>query len=659
MKLERVSVRNFRSLKDVAVDIGNHTAFVGGNGSGKSSLLRAIEKFYSTGKTLDADDFYGRDQSLTVEIELSFGSLNAEATEAFATRVRNGKLTITRVFDSSQGSGRYHGTVPQNPDFRPIRLAGTFNDRRAIYQALKEQNAQYAQLPVVTSGAALNDALVAWENANPGILEPLRDDGQFFGFQNAGRTALQRYTNFLFVPAVRDASQDAADSKSSTIQQLLELVVRSAILRRAEIRKFQEDMNQKYRELTSPDKMPELGQLGETLSSDLKNYYGDASVQLSWRAGGDLPIPLPAADVLLEHDGFGGPIDRQGHGLQRAFILTLLQQLAKATSKPAQAVEVAEGEAPALIPSTPNLILAVEEPELYQHPTKQRHFATVLRRLSEGNLPGADSLTQVLFATHSPAFVSVPHVESIRFARRVETEGAAYKRCEIVCLDLGNVAKAIEAAEGKLAGTYSADGLRPRLHILSSELSEGFFADGVILVEGVSDRAALVAAAKGIDLDFEAAGIAVLPAGGKNSIDRPLKIFQEIGIPVYPVWDCDIGTGDADAGKDLALLRLAQANVQIDAPPIKTTIDPSYACFERNLEVTLRNEVTQARYDKAFSDLCVEHGASRKDAQKNPEMMASLLAKLRQDGGQLSCLEGVVIAAWKKLKGADPTVGKG
>lgn len=376
-------------------------------------------------------------------------------------------------------------------------------------------------------------------------------------------------------------------------------------------------------------------------------------------ASADLPIPLPAADVLLEHDGFGGPIDWQGHGLQRAFILTLLQQLAKATSKPTQAVEAAEGEAQALISSPPNLILAVEEPELYQHPTKQRHFATVLRRLSEGNLPGADSLTQVLFATHSPAFVSVTHVESIRFARHVESEGAAYKRCEIVCLDLGNVARVIEAAEGKLAGTYSADGLRPRLHILSSELSEGFFADGVVLVEGVSDRAAPVAAAKGIDLNFEAAGIAILPAGGKNSIDRPLKIFQEIGIPVYPVWDCDIGTGGADSGKDLALLRLAQQNVEIDAPPAMTIVDPNYACFERNLEATLREEVTQVRYDQAFSDLCVEHGASRKDAQKNPEMMASLLAKLRHDGAQLTCLEGVVIAAWKKLKGADPTVGEG
>ncbi|WP_370267414.1 AAA family ATPase [Nioella sp.] len=662
MKLERVAVRNFRSLKDVTVEIGDHTAFVGGNGSGKSSLLRAIEKFYSTAKTLDQDDFYGRDQAQPVEIELTFGALSAEAADAFASRVRNGKLTITRVFDGSQSSGRYHGTVPQNPDFRAIRAAGSFNNRRTAYLTLKEQNQLYAQLPAVTSGAALDNALSAWEAANPNALQSMRDDGQFFGFQNAGRTALRRYTSFLFVPAVRDASQDAGDAKSSTIQQLLELVVRSAILRRREVRNFQDEMNRQYRELTSPENMPELGLLGEVLSADLKNYYGDASVQLEWRVGADLPIPLPAAEVSLEHDGFGGPIDRQGHGLQRAFILTLLQQLAKASRQPqaddAAAIQAAEEHESVAAPPTPNLILAIEEPELYQHPTKQRHFASVLRKLSEGSLPGADSPTQVLFATHSPAFVSIPHVESIRFARRVVTDGEPFKRCEIVGLDLSKVAQALEAAEDKKFGTYTADGLRPRLHILNSELSEGFFADGIVLVEGISDKAALMAAAKGMGLDFEAAGIAVLPAGGKNSIDRPLKIFQEIGIPVYAMWDCDIGTGDANPAKDLTLLRLATLGSH-NEPPKTTTTTASFACFERHLEATLRQEVTETKYDKAYAELCEEHGASRKDVQKNPEMMASLLSKLRQDHGPLVCLEGIVMSAWTALKGAPPELDQG
>jgi len=56
MQLERARIKNFRSLRDVEVAFGVHTALIGGNGAGKSSILKAIEKFYSTSKTCDADE---------------------------------------------------------------------------------------------------------------------------------------------------------------------------------------------------------------------------------------------------------------------------------------------------------------------------------------------------------------------------------------------------------------------------------------------------------------------------------------------------------------------------------------------------------------------------------------------------------------------------
>src|SRR3546814_9535851 len=71
--------------------------------------------------------------------------------------------------------------------------------------------------------------------------------------------------------------------------------------------------------------------------------------------------------------------------LQRAFIFTLLQHLARTTVPESDDLQpdVNAGEvAPAVAPipaQAPTLILAIEEPELYQHPTKQRHFADVLR----------------------------------------------------------------------------------------------------------------------------------------------------------------------------------------------------------------------------------------------------------------------------------------
>ena len=226
-----------------------HTAFIGGNGAGKSSLLKAIERFYSTAKTLDSDDYFGRDQSLTVEIEVTFSDLTAEELDVFHTRVRDDQLTVTRIFDATPASGRYCGSVPRNPDFAAVRAIAAATPKRAAYTALRATEG-YEDLPAATSVAQADDGMIKWENDHPDKLILGADDGQFFGFQNASRGALQRFTSFVFVPAVRDASADAADAKNSAIGRLLEIIVRSSILQRSDIAKFNEDVNLRYRDLT-------------------------------------------------------------------------------------------------------------------------------------------------------------------------------------------------------------------------------------------------------------------------------------------------------------------------------------------------------------------------------------------------------------------------
>jgi putative ATP-dependent endonuclease of OLD family len=656
MQLLQAKICNFRSLRDVTVDFGLHTAFIGGNGAGKSSILKALEKFYGSSRTLEPDDFYGRDVALPVEIALTFGNLTPEEVETFQTRVRDGRLTVTRVFDGSQGSGRYHGVVPSNPEFAPVRAIAQATPRRQAYNALRAENPKYADLATAANADQVSEGMRAWEEAHPDALELARDDGQFFGFQNAGRGALQRYTSFVFIPAVREAAADAADGKSSAIGRLLQIVVRSAILQRQDMAEFQQQMNTRYRELTSPDNMPELGALAGRLTTDLKGLYADAEVGLTWQAGADLQVPMPNADVTLSDDGFGGPVDRQGHGLQRAFIFTLLQNLARATQPQGETQEaLAEGqpEAPEQRPpaQAPGLILGIEEPEVYQHPTKQRHFATVLRGLSNGTLPGADGRTQVAFASHSPMFVSMAHVDEIRFVRRADCEDGDFKVCELRALDLEEVARTLAVASQRAPEGFTAATLAPRLHILGSELSEGFFADGVVLVEGPSDRSALIAAALGLGLNFESAGIAVLPVVGKNNVDRPLLIFRELGIPTYPVWDCD-KVEDAEA--NLRLLRAADPDSDHKAALLETRVHARYAHFQVNLEVCLRAEIGQAVYDGVLRTACEEFDAEPgRDAQKNPEIMKRTLALAKEKGAVSGTLEEIVCAIWAALKGTE------
>jgi len=655
MQLVHVRIRNFRSLRDVAVQLGPHTALIGSNGAGKSSILKAVERFYSTARHLDADDFFGRDQSRPVEIELTFGDLTAQEIGTFESRVRDGRLVVTRVFDQTASSGRYYGSVLQNADFAEIRAQTTATAKRAAYKSLKESNAAYADMPNATSAPQVDEHLLAWEQQNVAQLTLQRDDGQFFGFQNASRGALQRHTAFVFIPAVREASADAADGKGSAIGRLLEVIVRGAILQRADVQAFRAEMSSRYQELVAPENMPELGHLADRLTVDLKGLYRDAAVGLAWREVAEFPVPLPIADVLLSDDGFGGPVDRQGHGLQRAFIFTLLQYLARSSAEvPADPVD---GEDAADAPATPapNLILAIEEPELYQHPTKQRHFAEVLRSLSGGALPGVEGVTQVAFACHSPMFVSLGRADEIRLVRRTDCEDTQLKQCELKALDLAEVARTLERGWGHPEGTFTAATLIPRLHILGTELAEGFFANGVVLVEGRSDKAALSAVARLMGRSFEAAGIALLSAEGKENLDRPLVIFRSLGIPTYVVWDCDEGSGNAKPQTDLALARLCRPDADAVEQPSGTRIEDCYAHFAVNLERTLKEEVGATRHAKCLAAACAPFGITpSKDTQKVPEVVYRMLAAARDDGAEFPTLQSMVEAIWLHILGEGP-----
>ena len=42
MRLSRVEIRNFRSIRHVVVDLGRTTVFVGPNSAGKTAILGAI-----------------------------------------------------------------------------------------------------------------------------------------------------------------------------------------------------------------------------------------------------------------------------------------------------------------------------------------------------------------------------------------------------------------------------------------------------------------------------------------------------------------------------------------------------------------------------------------------------------------------------------------
>jgi hypothetical protein len=655
MIIESVHVKGFRSILDEHLECDGLTAMVGANGTGKSSFLKAIDLFYNPSPKLDAEDFYNGDTSQEVVVVITFKELSEDAKDLFSSYLQDNKLIVERVlqWDGSKISWKYHGAALQCSDFRPIRDALQIKDRgktaKTAYEELKE-NSPYNDLPSWSTLQNVENDLRQWESQHPTLCTRQRDEGQFFGFKEVAQGYLGRFTKFLFIPAVRNASDDTSEGKGSVLTSLMDLVVRSVVANKEELIKLKEDTQQKYQEILDPSQLTELSNLQDQLTDTLKTFVPDAKVELKWLPLSEISVPLPQADVKLIEDGYSSTVSRTGHGLQRAFILTMLQHLALAQTlaTASQKVQDETGQ-PQRLSALPNLVLAIEEPELYQHPNRQRHLATILQQLATGKTPGVADKTQIIYATHSPLFVGIDRIEQIRLLRKVSNGPDLPKITKIISTTLDNVANEVWKSDGQPQTQYTGTTLLPRLQtIMTPWMSEGFFADVAVLVEGEDDRAAVLGAAKARDIDLESNGFSVIPCGGKTNLDRPTIIFRQLGIPVYVIWDADKGDKDAKPKDNHRLLRLF--NYEVTDWPMM--IQNSFACFEKNLESNIESELGSEVFRNLLTDcqnsFCIP---KKKHAIKNPFVVSTILREAHKQGKNSTSLNLIIdkICALKQV----------
>lgn len=480
------------------------------------------------------------------------------------------------------------------------------------------------------------------EREHPGECSRLRDDGQFFGFTEVGKGYLGRHTRFIRVPAVRDASEDATEKRGSCVTEIMDLVVRSVLATRKDVTTFKEETQAKYQEILGPSKLTELTTLQDQLTKTLKKFAPDSSVSLKWAELVDINIPMPEAEVRLLEDGYESAVQRTGHGLQRAFILTMLQHLIaareieKMTNEGSNSEEAIPGPEE---PYLPNLVLAIEEPELYQHPSRQRHMASVLLQLAQGNIPGVAKQTQVIYSTHAPLFVGLDMFDQIRLLRKDDNGTDAPKVTRIAKADLRDVAKTLWNLDGQQGKKYTAETLRPRMQaVMTPWMNEGFFADVVVLVEGEGDRAAILATANSIGHDLEAMGICVVPCMSKNNLDRPTLVFRSFGIQTYLVWDNDKDVKEPNPNENKRLLRLVGASEE-DWP---AGIWDTHASLDCNLESMLRNEITSDVFDKLLEDARAEFRMKKDQALKNPFVLRRIIEEAAKQNHTSDTLKGIV-----------------
>lgn len=627
MIVERVAVRNYRAAQGAMLTLGPLTYLVGRNGSGKSTLLNALALFFRQNKADAADVSMGR-QGAAIEIEVTFDKLGPEAATEFAKYVRNGTLTVTKriTFEAGRSEEAYHGVAPAYRPFAQIRaLSG--QPKIEAYRTLNRET--QIGLPSVRSQTEVDAALEAWEAEHSDLLEPVEDDGRFFGYSNVGVGKLDKYIDFVLVPAVRDAATDSAEGKDSTLRLLVDAVVRHTGDVQRPVAELRRDVTERYGALLESPEMSLAG-LQDRLNLSMSRYVPGAEVMLEWSRS-ELPkLPEPSVEARIADDGVAGPITTKGHGLQRAYVMAALQAFAESQRASDGAEAAGRG-----------LLLAVEEPELFQHPGQARHIAEVFRTLT-----GQDETVQVLACTHSPLFVDVQGFDGIRLVRKVAADGGRETVIRQATLD--EVADRLTAihADGR---QRTGAGLTPGLvGLLNPYVNEAFFSDYAILVEGEEDKALLEAALRVMPdaHRLEPWTVAVIPAGGKKNLDKLWLVLTLLGITTYLVFDSDGESGepvDQVRHWNEALQRMVGVAAPAGEPD--TTIGPDHAILCPNLTKLVKEEVGEEAWEMARDRVCRSLGIeTRRGIEKNAVVASRMLTEFRTTDHPPRTLEAIAEA---------------
>jgi putative ATP-dependent endonuclease of the OLD family len=558
VQLSSVRIQNFRCYLDRTVAFNEYTCFAGANGAGKSTILTALRILFrdSTDSptnllSLQKEDFYKRDTKNDVVITATFTDLDASAQEDFSHYVRQGELVISAVAKWDEQSRT--AEVKQYGNRLVMSAFVNFFEADAdganvaklkdIYSQIRVDN---PDLPPPGTKAAMTDALHNYEAGHPEKCELRKSEDEFYGITK-GVNRLRKYIEWVFIPAVKDPSSEQLEAKKTALGLLLERTVRSKISFAERILALRSEIEGKYHTLLEENQNT-LDALSASLSTRLQEWaHPDAKLTLSWRddPSKHISITEPLAEVLADEGRFRGPLSRFGHGLQRSFLLALLQELAGCG-----------------VSGNPRLLLACEEPELYQHPPQARHMSSVLQNLSKLN-------SQVIVSTHSPYFISGRGFEDVRVVRQEELD---QQPC-IRNVTFAELAKAITDASG--SGKAIPSGAEFKVEqALQPSLSEMFFSPVLVLVEGAEDVAYVSThrTLSGKIDEFRRLGCHIVPTSGKGSMICPLALATLLEIPTYVIFDSD---GDDVARADrrqqhehdnLALLKLCSVKKPLPFP---------------------------------------------------------------------------------------------
>lgn len=613
MRIRSLEVAGFRPLRDVELPLDDLTMLLGPNGSGKSSLLAALRLFFDPRRPLDERDIWkglNRETADEVSIAVTFNRLTPSAREAFTDYLDpDDSLRVERHFNEP-GPGIYLAHRAAVPDFSTVRNLP--KGHRDAYNELVASG-RFDGLETARNKDEAFGRMAAWEAANPGQCERVAEEVAFLRDPAGSPTAVATYLTFLFVGALEQPSVHLDAQGQGAIAALIREVVDTAALDER-FASIAAEADSQAREILAASQ-PLFDEFEAATAASLERFAHGFSVRLAWAGDVRTSTAQPRIQATVRRDdGLETDLEYQGQGIQRSLMYGVLT--ARVTAEQAE-----DGR---------TLLLAIEEPEAFQHPLSARVLADTLRDLSERRF-------QVIHTTHSPDLLGPRTMRGIRLVGRTDDRAAT----SVEAFDLARFVARMSEATGN--DTFTEESSAARLEAnLERHVLEGLFARACVVVEGAEDEAIIRAACQRAGMPLDRAGVAVVQTRGKRSIPLLVAFLTQAGVPCYPLFDLDRDKDDDSAqnrGAERELLSLLgeDASTELEG----TDVTPGYACFEHNLGATVAQELG-GQYADALQAASEDLGFALKQGRKVAPVLRRALESAAEAGLESDALLRVV-----------------
>ena len=646
MKIESLRIENFRSFKDETILFDNYTCFVGVNGSGKSTILNALNVFfrqYKDSKTdlskLTIEDFHHKKIKDPIKITVTFTDLSDDAKNDLSDYTRQDKLIVSSVAtydpDLELAEVKQYGNRLGFQKFRKYFEADKNGEKvselKKIYEDLQRL---YPDLPNPGTKAVMEAALKEYESNRPDDCELIPSEDQFYGVSK-GVNRLARYIQWIFISASKDVTEESEETKNTALGQLLARTVRSKVNFTEKVGKLKKETQEEYQKILETEQSV-LDSISSTLQNSLESWaHPGITAQILWKQDSEKSVKVeePWAYLKIGERGFEGDLARFGHGLQRSYMLALLQELTKISEE-----------------NVPTLIMGIEEPEIYQHPPQAKHLAETLYELSEKD-------SQIMICSHNPLFIPGDNFEAIRLVREKDTPSFSYTSK----LSYRELSKKLELSGQK---ALKEEGMLAKLYpSLNPVINEMFFCNNLILTEGIEDVAYIstyLILTNNIS-EFRKHSCHILPVGGKSEIIKPLAIAKLLNISVFVVCDADTDkeeTEDEEKRKSEVgrhkkdnryILNLLDYN-SLDEWPKDSIVKNDLYMWNTNITKIINNELGE-KWKKCLEQSYNYYG-NPGGLQKNPLSIARALKLAWEDDVKsttlINLIKGIIDFAKKE-----------